>query len=65
MQITLNGESLVLDNPLNIVQLLSRLELSGCLAVEVNQQIIPRSSFTTYKIQSDDKVEIVEAIGGG
>jgi len=65
MQITLNGELLVLDNSVNIVQLLSRLELSGRLAVEVNQQIIPRSSFTTYEIQSDDKIEIVEAIGGG
>jgi sulfur carrier protein len=65
MQITLNGESLVLDNTLNIIQLLSRLELSGCVAVEVNRQIIPRSSFATYEIQSDDKVEIVEAIGGG
>jgi sulfur carrier protein len=65
MQITLNGESLVLDNPLNIVQLLSKLELSGRLAVEVNQDIIPRSLFSTYEIESGDNVEIVEAIGGG
>lgn len=65
MQITLNGELLVLDNPVNIVHLLSRLELSGHLAVEVNQHIIPRSSFATYEIQSDDIIEIVEAIGGG
>ncbi len=65
MQITLNGESLVLDNPLNIVQLLSKIELSGRLAVEVNQDIIPRSLFSTYEIESGDNVEIVEAIGGG
>jgi sulfur carrier protein len=65
MQITLNGESLVLDNPLNIVQLLSKLELSGRLAVEVNQDLIPRSLFSTYEIESGDNVEIVEAIGGG
>ncbi len=65
MQITLNGESLVLDNSLNIVQLLSKLELSGRLAVEVNQDIIPRSLFSTYEIESGDNVEIVEAIGGG
>ncbi len=65
MQITLNGESLVVDNQVNIVQLLSRLEISGRLAVEVNQQIIPRSLFSTYEIESGDNVEIVEAIGGG
>ena len=65
MQITLNGESIVLDNQANIVQLLSRLEISGRLAVEVNQRIIPRSLFSTYEIKSGDNVEIVEAIGGG
>ncbi len=65
MQITLNGESIVLDNQVNIVQLLSRLEISGRLAVEVNQRIIPRSLFSNYKIKSGDNVEIVEAIGGG
>jgi sulfur carrier protein len=65
MQITLNGESLVIDNQVNIVQLLSRLEVSGRLAIEVNQRIIPRSLFSTYEIESGDNVEIVEAIGGG
>lgn len=65
MQITLNGESLVLENSVNIAQLLSKLQLSGRLAVEVNQHIIPRSSFPTYEIKSGDNVEIVEAIGGG
>ncbi len=65
MQITLNGESIVLDNQANIVQLLSRLDISGRLAVEVNQRIIPRSLFSTYEFKSGDNVEIVEAIGGG
>lgn len=65
MQITLNGESIVLDNKESIVQLLSRLEITGRLAVEVNQRIIPRSLFSTYEIKSGDNIEIVEAIGGG
>lgn len=65
MNITLNGEPLVLDNSVNIVQLLSELELTGRLAVEVNQRIIPRSLFLTYEIKPNDKIEIVEAIGGG
>ena len=65
MQIILNGESIELDNQVNIVQLLSQLEISGRLAVEVNQRIIPRSLFSTYEIKSGDNIEIVEAIGGG
>lgn len=65
MQIILNGESVDLDNSVTIVQLLSRLELSGRLAIEVNRRIIPRNLFSTYEIESGDLVEIVEAIGGG
>ena len=65
MQIILNGESIELDTQVNIVQLLSQLDISGRLAVEVNQRIIPRSLFSTYEIESGDNVEIVEAIGGG
>ena len=65
MQITLNGESIDFDNSVNIDQLLSKLELSGRLAVEVNLRIIPRSLFSTYEIESGDHVEIVAAIGGG
>ncbi len=65
MQITLNSKSIVLDEQMNIVQLLSLLTISGHLAVEVNQQIIPRSLFSTYEIESGDTIEIVEAIGGG
>ncbi len=65
MRIILNGESIALDNQVNIVQLLSQLEISGRLAVEVNQRIIPRSLFSTYEIKSGDNIEIVEAIGGG
>ena len=65
MNITLNGETLEFEKQLNIVQLLSRLEISGRLAVEVNQQIIPRSSFSTYELISGDNIEIIEAVGGG
>lgn len=65
IQITLNGESFDLEKSMNINQLLSELELSGRLAVEVNRQIIPRSLFTDYEIKQNDNIEIVEAIGGG
>ena len=65
MQITLNGETLILANQMKIGQLLSSLEISGRFAVEINKQIIPCSSFSTYEIESGDNVEIIEAVGGG
>ena len=64
--IILNGENKQIDNNTNIEQLLQGLELTNKrLAVEINQQIIPRSNFNSHRLNELDKVEIVQAIGGG
>jgi sulfur carrier protein len=64
--IVLNGSDKRVDNNINVSQLLEELGLTGKrLAVEINQQIIPRSNFTDYKLDENDNVEIVQAIGGG
>jgi sulfur carrier protein len=64
--IILNGENKQIDNNTNIEQLLLSLDLANKrLAVEINQQIIPRSHFSSHTLNELDKVEIVQAIGGG
>jgi len=64
--IILNGENKQIDDKTNIEQLLQSLDLSNKrLAVEINQQIIPRSNFSSHRLNELDKVEIVQAIGGG
>ncbi|MGD9096261.1 MAG: sulfur carrier protein ThiS, partial [Chromatiales bacterium] len=34
-------------------------------AVEINEELVPRSTFATRALAEDDRVEIVTAIGGG
>ncbi len=64
--IVLNGNDRQLDDNSNIAQLLDKLDLGEKrLAVEVNQQIIPRSDFSSFTLNEQDNVEIVQAIGGG
>ncbi len=45
------------------------LEASGYagrrVAVEVNREIVPRSLHAQYALHEGDRVEIVQAIGGG
>lgn len=66
INIQLNGEKIQLDNECTIESLLINLNFQKKrLAVEVNQAIIPRSSFAHYSLNDSDKVEIVQAIGGG
>ncbi len=64
--IILNGENKQIDNSTTIKQLLKSLDLTNKrLAVEINQEIVPFSNFSSHILNEHDKVEIVQAIGGG
>lgn len=66
MTVFINGESQQLDDGITIGQLLENLNLTQKrLAVEVNLAIVPRSEFANHKLKAQDKIEIVQAIGGG
>ena len=68
--LTLNGESRVFegpaDGPLSVAALLILLELNGKkVAVERNEEIVPRSRYAETWLASGDALEIVHFIGGG
>jgi len=66
MQIRLNGQPYTLAESTSIVDLLEQLGLTGKrLAVEINEEIIPKSRHASTFLQENDQVEVVHAIGGG
>lgn len=66
MQILLNGEPREIPDALTAAGLIVLLDLSGRrLAMEVNEEIVPRSRFESHVLAAGDRVEIVHAIGGG
>ena len=66
MKIVLNGEAFTLTGANTVAALVQQLELQNKrIAVELNQQIVLRSEYTTTQLHDNDKVEIVHAIGGG
>lgn len=66
MNIQLNGEPMEIAEAATIATLLATLSLTGKrLAVEVNEDIVPRSQHGEYELKSGDCVEVVHAIGGG
>jgi sulfur carrier protein len=66
MEIYINGNPRQLGEALTVAELLEQLGCAGRrVAVEVNCDIVPRSGYDTRVIQPGDKVEIVQAIGGG
>ena len=66
MNIVLNGNTREYPDQLSASELLHSLGLADKrLALEVNQEIVPRSTFDNHIINPGDRVEIVHAIGGG
>jgi sulfur carrier protein len=66
MQIQLNGEPRDLAADLTVAKLIDTLGLTGRrIAVELNEEIVPRSEHEATRLTEGDRVEVVHAIGGG
>lgn len=66
MQILLNGETREVAPDATVEMLLAEIDLGDKrFAVEINEQLVPRSTFAEQALAEGDRVEIVTAIGGG
>ena len=66
MLVQVNGEPMELPSGATIAALIEQLTLTGKrLAVEVNEDIVPRSQHPHFTLNEGDRVEVVHAIGGG
>ena len=66
MNVAVNGESREIQTGSTLTELIAQLALGGKrLAVEINGEIVPRSQYTMVALNEGDRIEIVQAIGGG
>ena len=66
MNILLNGENHEIPEACTAATLVEQLNLAGKrIAMEVNLDIVPRSEYASHQLNDGDRVEIVNAIGGG
>lgn len=66
MNIRVNGKPQDLPEACSLTRLLHLLGLAEkCVAVEINDEVIPRSQHTTHALAEGDRIEIIHAIGGG
>lgn len=66
MHIVLNGDRRQVPDDSSLGDLLATLDLAGRrFAVEINEELIPRSEHAAHVLHADDRIEIVQAIGGG
>ena len=61
-----NGEPQTLSAPYRVATLLETLALAGKrVAVAVNRKVIARSHYDEVELAEGDRIEILEAVGGG
>lgn len=66
MDIFLNGDAVSVDGGATIARLLVEHGLAERrVAVEVNGEIVPRSRHADWPLKTGDRIEIVQALGGG
>ena len=66
MKILVNGEKISLPEDSSIEGLIVHLGYQNQrIAIEINGSIIPKSNHSSYLLQELDKVEIINAVGGG
>ena len=65
-KIQLNGNPYEINNGTNLNELLNKLKIQkNKVAVEVNGTIVEKTKYQNLVLNKDDKVEIVQFIGGG
>lgn len=66
LTLTVNGDPLSLPGPASVAALIAHLQLdTRKVAVELNREIVPRSTYASTMLNSGDNLEIVHFIGGG
>lgn len=68
MDFEINGERFesAEDEPITVRSLLEKLDLTRRrVAVAINAQVVPRSRFEEQLVRAGDRVEVIQAVGGG
>ena len=63
--VKVNGEMMDMDGR-TVAELLEKLDTSSQrVAVEVNEEIVPRATYSEAVLKDGDSVEVVRFVGGG
>lgn len=66
MEILLNGAPRPIPPGHTLAGLVAELDLSDRrIAVEINEEIVPRSRYEERVLAAGDRVEVISAVGGG
>jgi sulfur carrier protein len=66
MRLTVNGETKEYERELTLLEMMKKLGISDkVMAAAVNMNIVKQESWETYLLKDEDKVELLDFVGGG
>ena len=66
VRVLVNGAEREIPPETSVRELLALLGVEAKkIAVAVNRNVVPRSTFDSHRLAAGDRVEILEAVGGG
>ena len=66
MNIKLNGEKFIVDEKLSLIDFLKNNNIDEKnIVIEINKKIITKSLWKEYRLNDNDKIEIITAVRGG
>jgi len=66
MRLIVNGELFETSKSETLLDLLEELRIGPeRVAVEINITIVKKAAYSTFRLKEDDRVEIVNFVGGG
>ena len=66
MNIIINGQNKEVKVNITLGILLNELSLNGkVMAAAVNMDIVKQDNWDNYKLKQDDKIELLDFVGGG
>ena len=66
MKIAVNGEEREFNEGITLSEVLKELSLEGkVMAAAVNMDIVKQDTWDTYLVKNNDKLELLDFVGGG
>jgi len=66
VHLLVNGDPRCVPSDCTVAGLIDALGLqTSRIAIAVNRDVVPRSAFATHRLAANDRIEILEAVGGG
>jgi len=66
MKLIVNGQEKEFDNDITLLEALEKLDLVGkVMAAAVNMEIVKQDSWDVYRLKDEDKLELLDFVGGG